>query len=189
MHSDPKEERLIQRCSVLPGGLQIEEILRKTRNRIQLTHGGSDVHIHQDFSGITLQNRRDLKLLLDTLRAKGIHYRWKFLFGLSAICQGRTALLRVPEDLQFFCDTMGIPMMEVLNWYAEFCRPTPRREQRHEEPMEAQDTRYRRHRSASGTRSHASKRGHHNGTSPSDSPCPRRARPDFGPICGQSPPS
>lgn len=92
-----------------------EEILRKARNRIQLSHGGANINIYQDLSGITLQHRKDLKLLLDTLRAKGIQYRWKFPSGLSATNHGRTALLRVPEELQSFCETLDIPVMEVLN--------------------------------------------------------------------------
>lgn len=86
-----------------------EEILRKDRNRIQLSHGGADTHIYQHLSSITLQHRRDKKPLLDTLHSKGIHYRWKFPVCLSTSTQGHTALLKVSEDLHLFCNTLSIP--------------------------------------------------------------------------------
>lgn len=156
-----------------------EGILSKARNRIHLSHGGSDIHIYQDFSSITLQHRRDLKPLIVTLRAKGIHYRWKFPFDLSATNQGCTALLHVPEELQPFCDTLGIPVIDVPNWYPEFRRTTTRREPQREEPIDAQETRYRRRRSPSGNRSHASACGSHNGSSLTNSPRSRRVRRDY----------
>lgn len=157
-----------------------EDILHKARNRIHIMFEGAEIHIYQDLSGITLKNRRDLKPLLDTLRAKNIPYRWKFPFGLSATFQGRTALLRVPEDLPSFCNTMGIPLAEVPNWYAEFRQSATKKEQQHEEPMEAQETRHRRRRSPSDDRSSMSTRRQHNGTSSPESPRPRRARRDHG---------
>lgn len=67
-----------------------EEIQRKARNRTQLVMDRANIQIFQDLSGITLQHRRDLKPLLDTLRAHGIQYKWKFPFCLSATSQGRT---------------------------------------------------------------------------------------------------
>lgn len=92
-----------------------EDVLRNARLRTKCTHDGSEIQIFQDLSNITLQHRRDLKLLLDVLRERNIIYRWKFPFGLLATTQGRTAFLRVPEDLQAFCDTMDIPFIEVPN--------------------------------------------------------------------------
>lgn len=112
-------------CCVVDFQLK-EEILRKARNRIQLTHGSNDIRIYQDLSAITLQHRRDLRPLLETLRTNRIHYRWKFPFCLSASFQGRMDFLRVPEDLPQFCNTLNIPLVEMPNWYVEF-RPTSRR--------------------------------------------------------------
>lgn len=106
-----------------------------------------------------LQHRRDLKFLLDTLRTKGIQYKWKFPFCLSATTQGRTALLKVPEDLQHFCETLGIPLVDVPNWYADFRHTTLRKDKQQEEPMDAQDTRFRRRRSPSGPRHHTASHG------------------------------
>lgn len=121
-----------------------EEILRKVRNIIQLSYGGSDVHIYHDLYSITLQHRKDLKPLLDTLRYRGIYYCWKFPFSLSASTQGCSVLLRVPEDLQLFCDSLGILVMDMPNWYAEFRHTPTKRDMRHEEPMDAQDTQFHR---------------------------------------------
>lgn len=107
-----------------------------------------------DRISITLQHRRELKPLLEILCTKGIVYRWKFPFSLAASVQGCSALLRVPEDLHQFCETLDIPLTEVPEWYAEF-RPSlapilhPRIE-----PMETQDVRYRRHLSSPEERSH-----------------------------------
>lgn len=93
----------------------------------------ASIQIYQDLSGITLQHHRDLKLLLDTLRTKGIHYKWKFPFCLSATTQGRTALLKVPEDLPHFCDTLGIHHVEVPNWHANFHHAVGRMDKHQEE--------------------------------------------------------
>lgn len=92
-----------------------EEILRQARSKPQIIHEGRTIQIYQDLSGITLQHHRDLRPLLDALCTKGITYKWKFPFCLSATVQGHTALLRVPEDLPHFCDTLNISMVEVPN--------------------------------------------------------------------------
>lgn len=60
-------------CCLVDFKLKVE-ILRKAGNRIQLSYGGSDIHIYQDLSSITLQHRKVLKPLLDTLHSRGIHY-------------------------------------------------------------------------------------------------------------------
>lgn len=122
-----------------------EEILRKACNRTQISHDSSEIRIFQDLSTITLQHRRDLCALLDVLCTKEIHYRWKFPFCLLASSQCRMAFLRVPEDLQQFCDTLEIPLMDVPNWYAEFCLNIMRLTAPRSEPMEAQKQRYHRH--------------------------------------------
>lgn len=75
---------------------------------------------------------------------KGIQYRWKFPFCRLATVQGRAVLLKVLEELPHFCVTLGIPLVKVLNWYAEFCRLTTRKITHQEEPMEAQYTRFHR---------------------------------------------
>lgn len=117
-----------------------EEILQQARSRPHLTYETATIQIFQDLSGITLQHHRDLKPLLDTLCNKGIHYKWEFPFCSSTTIHGRTALLKVPEDLPHFCETLGIPQVEVPNWYANFRYAVGRMEKQQEEPMEAQET-------------------------------------------------
>lgn len=156
-----------------------EEILRQARSRQQLLHNGHTIQIFQDLSSITLQHRRDLKLLLDILRTRGIQYRWKFPFCLSATHLGRTALLRVPEDLHSFCDTLDIPPVEVPNWYADFHYQATRKQVPHEEPMEAQESRIHGQRSPSSNRRRNPRHNTYRGPSPSDSPQSRRARREY----------
>lgn len=152
-----------------------EEILKQARGVPQIVHEGKIVQIYQDLSGITLQHRRDLKPLLDALRANNITYKWKFPFCLAASSHGRTAYLKVPEDLPVFCDTLHIPRVEVPNWYADFRRSAVRRELPPEEPMEASDTGHRRRRSPSVTPPHGAYRTHRRNQSP-HSPSSRRPR-------------
>lgn len=115
-----------------------EDILRQARGKHPLQYNGAHLQIFQDLSGITLQHRRDLKQLLDVLRTHGILYRWKFPFCLAATHLGRTALLKVPEDLPQFCDSLGLPLVDVPNWYAEFHHHAAGKHPPQEEPMEVQ---------------------------------------------------
>lgn len=95
-----------------------EEILRKARDRGRILYNGADIKLFQDLSQITLQNRRTLRPLLETLRARNIQYRWKFPFCLAATTRGRTALLRTPEDLPLFCEQLDIPTIDLPEWYS-----------------------------------------------------------------------
>lgn len=100
-----------------------EEIPRKARERGRILFNGTEIKLFQDLSQITLQNRRALRPLLETLRSRNIQYRWKFPFCLSASTRGRTALLRTPDDLPSFCEQLDIPMIELPEWYT-FYFPT-----------------------------------------------------------------
>lgn len=104
-----------------------EEILRASSNHNQLLFQGSMIKIYQDLSNISLKRRSELRPLLDILRARSIIYRWKFPFGLSASHQGRTALLRVPEDLEHFCFNLDIPPVALPDWYSDFRLPMMKR--------------------------------------------------------------
>lgn len=145
--SDPPRDIV---CCVIDYQLK-EEILRNARTNAPLTHNGTEIRLFQDLSTITLQRRRELRPLLEILRTNGIPYRWKFPFGLSASNQGRSALLRVPEDLHHFCETLDIPYMEVPEWYSEY-RPPANKASARNEPMETQAHHFRRQRSPSDPR-------------------------------------
>lgn len=90
-----------------------EEIFRMARDHHNLLYHGTEVKFFQDLSPITLQNRLDLRPLLDLLRTKGLQYRWKFPFYLLVSAMGRTANLRVLEDQRAFCKTLNLPLIEL----------------------------------------------------------------------------
>lgn len=152
-----------------------EEILKQARGQQQILHGSAPIQIYQDLSGITLQHRRDLKPLLDVLRERNIPYKWKFPFCLSASSQGRSALLKVPEDLPHFCDQLGIPMTQVPNWYAPFRHRSIHNATERESPMETQNSSFRRRRSPSA---HNYRADYHRNRAPAspEPPQSRRAR-------------
>lgn len=62
---------------------------------------------------ITLQQRWALRPLLSLLHSRGIAYRWRFLFSLSATNAGRNTLLKMPEDIQRFCKILCIPTVDL----------------------------------------------------------------------------
>lgn len=155
-----------------------EDIFKKARDKQQLTFEGRPIHIYQDLSAITLRHRKDLRPLLDVLRNKGIRYRWKFPFGLQATHQGNSALLRVPEELETFCEILDIPYVDVPNWYADFTFSALDRLSR-EEPMEAQISSFRRQRSPSANRPGSTAIPLRQPASPMTAPLPRRARRDY----------
>lgn len=113
-----------------------EELLRRARVLMPLQHNDKEIRIYQDLSSITLQHRREMRPLLEVLRTKGITYCWKFPFGLAASSHDRSTLLRVPEDLHHFCETLDIPLTEVPEWYVEFRSPAPNTHLSRSEPME-----------------------------------------------------
>lgn len=41
--------------------------------------------------------------------------------------QGRTANLKVPEDLDHFCSALDIPLADLPDWYSDFRLPSPKR--------------------------------------------------------------
>lgn len=172
--SDPPRDVI---CCIVDFQLK-EEILRAARNRTRITHDNSVIKIFQDLSAITLRHRRDLRPLLEVLNAQGIHYRWRFPFCLYASFQGKSAYLKVPEDLPLFCSTLNIPLIDVPNWYSEYRPPNRAPIQPREEPMEAQESRFRRQRSPSEARLTFSNSALPPASSPTEAPQPRRARRD-----------
>ena len=97
-----------------------EAILKKAREKNRIIFNGIEIKLFQDLSNITLRQRRALRPMTDQLRTRGIPYRWKFPFCLSATWRGHTALLRTPEDIRPFCDMLNIPVVEVPEWYDSF---------------------------------------------------------------------
>lgn len=104
---------------------QKEEILRSARHHGNLEHEGVRIQLFRDLSAITLQHRRDLRPILNVLRDRHISYRWKFSFCLQATVGNCTALLKVPANIQSFCETLGNPVIELPDWYSTFLQHEP----------------------------------------------------------------
>ena len=156
-----------------------ENILRNARLRAKYVYEGNVISFYQDLSHITLQNRRDVKPLLDKLRDKGIIYKWKFPFGLQANTQGHVAVLRVPEDLRSFCKTMDIEYMDLPNWYADFRAKTPAKDEARDDLMETSSSRVRRRRSQSSDDRQPPGADSVNDPRATTTPKPRRARKEY----------
>lgn len=93
-----------------------EDIMRQARLARRVTYKNAQVQLYPDLSWITLQKRRLLQPLLRILQEENIPYRWGFPFSLTAKNQGRSAVLRYPEDIQAFCNTVGISVPRLPEW-------------------------------------------------------------------------
>lgn len=60
--------------------------------------------------------RRHLKPLLEQMRKHNIQYNWGFLACLVGWKEGRSAKLRVPEELQEFCKKFELPAPDISGW-------------------------------------------------------------------------
>lgn len=109
-------------CCLVDFGLK-ELILQKARGQDEIVFNSNKIELYQDLSPVTLQQRRALRPLLTVLRDKNIPYRWRFPFGLSATRSGRTALLREPDELEDFCKSLDIPVVELPEWLQDFWIP------------------------------------------------------------------
>lgn len=176
--SDPPRDII---CCITSFPLK-EEILRNARIRQHLQYQGSEIRLFQDLSNITLQRRRELRPLLECLRARAITYRWKFPFGLSASNNGHTALLRVPEDLEQFCSTLNIPFIDLPDWYSEFRRQDPNSSFSMDGIHEAGDFHIRRRRAHPSSHTSREDPSALRPLSPTASPAHRRARHSPGPV-------
>lgn len=90
------------------------------RERDQITFNGYGIKLFQVLFNITLQYRRALRPSLELLCTRGITYRWRFPFCLFASTRGRSASLRMLEDLQGFWKTLEIPIVDLPEWYSSF---------------------------------------------------------------------
>lgn len=153
-----------------------EDILRCARDRGEFRLQGSEIKIFQDLSPITLQKRRDLRPLLDLLRSRSITYKWKFPFCLSASHQGRTALLRSPDDIRSFCDTLNLPLIALPEWGNPYTPQPIRRISSMDTIPEREDLQARRRRSPSPSHLLPSTSRSTRRSSPTASPVHRKPR-------------
>ena len=102
-----------------------ETIMRKARAVRNLVFDNSPIQLYPDLSWIMLQKRRLQQPLLRSLQDRDILYRWGFPFSLTAKHQGRSAILRYPEDLDSFCDALDIPVPQLPDWDLVATPPPP----------------------------------------------------------------
>lgn len=75
---------------------------------------GSDIQVFQDLSPITLQRRRNFRVVTDKLREENIRYKWGFPFLLSFRYKGS---LHSSASLEDACKVLQLeysPQMDLL---------------------------------------------------------------------------
>lgn len=75
-------------------------------------------------------HRRSLRPLLETLRTQQTTFRWGFPFRLPTSRNGKSAVLRHKDDLQHFCDTLYVPVVDFPDWRLQGAIPIPQRPER-----------------------------------------------------------
>lgn len=94
-----------------------EDIMCKARTTKPILYEGTPVQLFPDLSWITLQKCRLLQpLLLSLCEAIIVVCHWGFTFSLSGTRDGKSAVLRVPQDLRTFCDILDVPIPELPGW-------------------------------------------------------------------------
>lgn len=81
--------------------------------------GGHKLQLFTDLSPTTLARRRALRPLTTILQAKNINYRWGFPIILTVNHQGTTVRLRSQDEVQEFCDKLGLQRIKIENWEIE----------------------------------------------------------------------
>ena len=90
--------------------------MRKARETPSLDFDGATLSFFPDLAKETLDRRRALRPLTEKLREASITYRWGFPAALIATRNGKTAVLRFPEDLEKFCADVDVPPPELPGW-------------------------------------------------------------------------
>lgn len=74
----------------------------------------------QIFPGLaseTLVRRRVLRPLLEQMKTHNIQYSWGFPACLIGRKDGRSTVLRFPEETERFCKKMDMPISEIPGWW------------------------------------------------------------------------
>lgn len=84
------------------------KIMEGIRTAAEISYDGSELQIFSDLSTETLARRRLLKPLTEQMRALNVTYQWGFPACLKGKKDGRSAVLRFPEDLRDFCSKLDL---------------------------------------------------------------------------------
>lgn len=104
---------IIVRFSEYQDRAQIHERLKGTPT---IEYRGAKIQTFTDLSKATLYRRRLLKPLLEEMKLKSVKYSWGFPACLVGTKEGRTARLRMPEDLPHFCERLDLNTKEIPGW-------------------------------------------------------------------------
>lgn len=98
--------------------------MKKAREKTPLDFDGASLLFFPDLARETLERRRALRPLTEKLRTASIDYRWGFSASLIAHKDGKTVILRFPEDLEKFCSDINISPPELPDWQDFIPPPT-----------------------------------------------------------------
>lgn len=91
-----------------------DKIWKNLRGTPSVRFEDKDIQIFSDLSAGTLARRRQLRSLLEQLRRANIKYSWGFPTSLLVTREGRSLRLRFPEEIEDFCEKLGIPAPDIL---------------------------------------------------------------------------
>ena len=97
------------------------QIWEKMRSRPELKYDGEDIQIFPDLAKETINRKRILRPMVEILKKKDIQYFWNFPAGLGVRRDGRTVLLRYPEETKDFCEAVKIPLIDIPGWTDQEC--------------------------------------------------------------------
>uniref|UniRef100_A0A8C5LK86 Uncharacterized protein n=1 Tax=Leptobrachium leishanense TaxID=445787 RepID=A0A8C5LK86_9ANUR len=93
-----------------------DRLYAAARSQQTWNYGGAKIAIFNDLSPTTLQARRLLHPLTQALQTEKIPYRWGFPLSLSVRHNNSQLVLRTPEDVPHFLNSLGLPCMAITNW-------------------------------------------------------------------------
>lgn len=91
-----------------------ERIWKSLKGAPPIRFEDKNLQIFSDLSAGTLTRRRQMRPILDQLRRSNLKYSWGFPTSLIVIKDGRSCRMRYLEETQDFCNSLGIPIPDML---------------------------------------------------------------------------
>lgn len=90
-----------------------EKIWKNLKGAPPISFENQNLQVFTDLSAGTLARRRQMKPVLDQLKRSNLKYSWGFPTSLIVMKDGRSHRMRFQEELQDFCDSLGIPIPDL----------------------------------------------------------------------------
>lgn len=100
-----------------------EQIRACLKNNQSAKYGETTLQIFPDLAAETLARRRILQPLLVQLKASNVQYSWGFPACLTGRKDGRSVVLRFPEDTPNFCERLNVHIIEIPGWWEQTKNP------------------------------------------------------------------